>query len=77
MGAEVIEKHYTHNKNLLGNDHYHAFDKDDLDHFINNIKSINLALEFADIDVQRKAISFARRGLYVSKNACWRYHYRK
>jgi N-acetylneuraminate synthase len=67
IGAEVIEKHYTHNKNLPGNDHYHAFDKDDLDFFVKNIVSINKALKYADIEIQRKAISFARRGLYTTK----------
>jgi sialic acid synthase SpsE len=30
MGARVIEKHFTHDKTLPGNDHYHAMDKDDL-----------------------------------------------
>lgn len=67
LGAEVIEKHYTHNKNLPGNDHYHSFDKDDLDIFVKNISLVNQALKLADIDQQRKAISFARRGLYATK----------
>ena len=26
LGAEIIEKHFTHNKKLEGNDHYHAMD---------------------------------------------------
>ena len=30
FGASVLEKHFTHDKSLLGNDHYHAMDKDDL-----------------------------------------------
>ncbi|TNC80991.1 MAG: acetylneuraminic acid synthetase [Oleiphilus sp.] len=30
LGAKVIEKHYTFDKSLPGNDHYHAMDKDDL-----------------------------------------------
>ena len=30
MGATIIEKHFTHDKTLPGNDHYHAMDKDDL-----------------------------------------------
>lgn len=29
LGAHVIEKHYTLDKALPGNDHYHAFDPDD------------------------------------------------
>ncbi|MGB0165826.1 MAG: N-acetylneuraminate synthase family protein [Luteibaculum sp.] len=30
LGAQVIEKHFTHDKSLPGNDHYHAMDKEDL-----------------------------------------------
>lgn len=30
LGACVIEKHFTHDKTLPGNDHYHAMDADDL-----------------------------------------------
>lgn len=30
LGAMLIEKHFTHDKTLPGNDHYHAMDKDDL-----------------------------------------------
>lgn len=30
LGSVVIEKHFTHDKTLPGNDHYHAMDVDDL-----------------------------------------------
>ncbi len=33
LGAVIIEKHFTHDKTLKGNDHYHAMDKEDLKHF--------------------------------------------
>lgn len=33
LGAAVIEKHFTHDKKLPGNDHYHAMDKEDLKTF--------------------------------------------
>jgi len=33
LGAAVLEKHFTHDKSLPGNDHYHAMSKDDLKHF--------------------------------------------
>ena len=29
-GACILEKHFTHDKTLPGNDHYHAMDKEDL-----------------------------------------------
>jgi len=30
LGAVVLEKHFTHDKTLPGNDHYHAMDKHDM-----------------------------------------------
>ena len=37
LGAVIIEKHFTHDKSLPGNDHYHAMDKEDLKIFNKNI----------------------------------------
>jgi len=39
-GALVIEKHFTDDKNLPGNDHYHAMDAEDLKQFIKNIETL-------------------------------------
>lgn len=39
-GAEVIEKHYTLNKSLTGNDHYHAGDPKDFAKAIRNFELI-------------------------------------
>ena len=33
LGALVLEKHFTHDKTLPGNDHYHAMDQSDLERF--------------------------------------------
>lgn len=41
LGAHVIEKHYTLDKSLPGNDHYHAMDPED-------IKGIIAGVEFID-----------------------------
>ena len=30
LGARIIEKHFTHDKTLPGNDHYHSMDKEDI-----------------------------------------------
>lgn len=40
LGARIIEKHFTLDKTLPGNDHYHAMDVHDLEIFISNIRSI-------------------------------------
>tara|TARA_Y100000310_G_scaffold338430_1_gene428067 strand:- start:465 stop:1538 length:1074 start_codon:yes stop_codon:yes gene_type:complete len=36
-GAIVIEKHFTYDKSLPGNDHYHAMDVEDLKKFCKNV----------------------------------------
>ena len=38
LGSRIIEKHFTHDKTLSGNDHYHAMDKEDLKVFRKNLK---------------------------------------
>ena len=40
LGAQVIEKHYTWNKKLPGNDHYHSMDYSDLKGLIEKMKFI-------------------------------------
>lgn len=41
LGAKIIEKHFTLNKKLKGNDHYHSMDKKDLIKFNSNLKRLN------------------------------------
>jgi sialic acid synthase SpsE len=40
LGSAIIEKHFTHDKKLIGNDHYHAMDMLDLQKFKKNIVKI-------------------------------------
>ena len=40
LGAIVLEKHFTHNKSLRGNDHYHAMDFKNLIEFKKNLEKI-------------------------------------
>lgn len=40
LGAVVLEKHFTHDKTLPGNDHYHAMDVDDLRRFVERMGTI-------------------------------------
>lgn len=37
LGAQVIEKHFTFDRSLPGNDHYHAFDEANLEAFTKHI----------------------------------------
>ena len=40
LGAVFLEKHFTFDKVLPGNDHYHAMDKDDLKYFLKDMEKI-------------------------------------
>jgi sialic acid synthase SpsE len=71
MGALVIEKHYTFNKSLPGNDHYHAFDYADGKDLMNNYKLVGelcgSEAKF-NLNLQDEAILNARRGIYIKSN---------
>lgn len=41
LGAKILEKHFTFDKKLQGNDHYHSMDKDDLKSFLVKMLTIN------------------------------------
>jgi sialic acid synthase SpsE len=43
-GALVLEKHFTHDKTLPGNDHYHAMDVQDLKRFQENVRLLSEVL---------------------------------
>lgn len=40
LGSTIIEKHFTHDKSLPGNDHYHAMDVEDLKKFNKSLNEI-------------------------------------
>ena len=42
LGAEIIEKHFTLDKSLPGNDHYHAGDPDDFSKAVRNFELVNV-----------------------------------
>ncbi|MCF0115610.1 MAG: N-acetylneuraminate synthase family protein, partial [Erysipelotrichaceae bacterium] len=44
LGADVIEKHFTLDKTLKGNDHYHAMDPEDCKKAVANFELINTIL---------------------------------
>ena len=72
LGAVVIEKHFTHDKNLPGNDHYHAMDIRDLKRFTSLIDSIHVSLGKTDFKspIESENISRlnARRSIVIKKN---------
>ena len=71
LGCRIIEKHFTHNKSLPGNDHYHAMDKKDLKKYFTKIERLNLILgekEKRSLDSELISRLNARRSLVCSKN---------
>lgn len=70
LGAVFLEKHFTFDKSLPGNDHYHAMDKDDLKYFFKDLeKTFKFIGEFKKkpIYTEDKAILNARRSLIAKK----------
>lgn len=70
LGAIVIEKHYTLNKKLKGNDHYHAMDAEDAKKIIEGIEFIDKIRGNGDLvclDSEKKARENARRSLVAAK----------
>jgi sialic acid synthase SpsE len=71
LGSVIIEKHFTHDKTLLGNDHYHAMDKEDLKLFKNNLKRTFKILGNFKVEAlkdEASARSNARRSLVVCRD---------
>jgi N-acetylneuraminate synthase len=71
LGAAVLEKHFTHDKTLPGNDHYHAMDKEDLKHFQKRMhRTFELlgTFEMKALESEAPARANARRSLVAAKN---------
>ena len=71
LGAEVIEKHFTLNKKLKGNDHYHAGDPEDFKKAINNFRLIDKILgsgEKTVLNCEKIPRREARRSLVLTRD---------
>ncbi len=71
LGAKLIEKHFTHDKTLKGNDHYHAMDKSDLKLFWKKVKQAQSLLgqeKITSIPSEESARRNARRSLVALKS---------
>lgn len=70
LGAAVIEKHFSHDKTLPGNDHYHAMDKEDMKHFWKVMdKTFELlgSFKLSALESEEKSRQNARRSLVASR----------
>ncbi len=71
MGAEMIEKHFSHDKTLPGNDHYHAMDKQDLKVFFEKVKQAKVLMGSAKVSAlpsEEPARNNARRSLVLTQD---------
>lgn len=71
LGAEVIEKHFTLDKTLPGNDHYHSGDPNDFKKAISNFKWIDSVLGSSEktvLDCEIIPRREARRSLVLTRN---------
>ena len=71
LGSVIIEKHFTHDKTLPGNDHYHAMDKEDLKLFRKNLdRTFRLLGSFkvAALEDEAPARANARRSLVLRRD---------
>jgi len=70
LGARILEKHFTHDKSLPGNDHYHAMDKEDLRRFWANLErtlAIVGSLKISAFALEDPARRNARRSLVTAR----------
>jgi len=68
-GAEIIEKHFTLDKSLEGNDHYHAMDPEDIRTFRDNTDRIIVTkgqLKKEPISAETDSREHARRSLVAA-----------
>jgi len=71
LGSVIIEKHFTHDKTLPGNDHYHAMDKEDLKLYRKNLErtfEILGGFKIQALEDEAPARANARRSLVAAKN---------
>ena len=71
LGAAIIEKHFTYDKTLPGNDHYHAMDKEDLKLFRQNLDRLFMLLGEFKVSALKDEVparEHARRSLVTKRN---------
>lgn len=68
LGASILEKHFTHDKALPGNDHYHAMDRQDLLNFCKKADTYKTLIsgDSKDLGIEQAARLHARRSVVAA-----------
>lgn len=69
-GAVVLEKHFTHDRKLKGNDHYHAMDENGLKNFMDKLAVYRKLYGSGtrNLKLEKMAIKNARRKIIAAKD---------
>lgn len=69
-GALILEKHFTYDKSLSGNDHYHAMNEEDLRVFVEKLELYKTLAgsKVRNIEWERSAITNARRRVLLASD---------
>ncbi|WP_320045960.1 N-acetylneuraminate synthase family protein [uncultured Ilyobacter sp.] len=71
FGAEIIEKHFTLDKTLSGNDHYHAMDAEDMRMAVDNFELLQVIrgqYNKTVLECEKTPRREARRSLVLTRN---------
>lgn len=70
LGARVIEKHITLDKNLIGPDHAASSDPKEFENYVKKIRETEIILGLKRKEIQKEEVSmikFSRKSLYFAK----------
>lgn len=72
MGAVIIEKHFTLDRNLPGPDHVASLEPDELKQMVNAIRNIEEAISGSGVkepsDSEMKNIAIARKSIHINRD---------
>lgn len=72
LGAKIIEKHFTLDRNLPGPDHIASLEPDELKEMVATIRNIELAIggdgQKEASESEKKNIAVARKSIHINKN---------
>ena len=72
MGAEIIEKHFTLDRNLKGPDHKASLEPNELKEMVNSIRNIEKAISGNGVkeasSSEKKNINIARKSIHLSRD---------